>query len=123
MDRKIDKAHWQHARHIYPTMVRQGETEVTQEQIEKAIALRPKDNHPHDPRRDHYPILSNHFGGYQMDLLEQSKNREKNRYPAFFLIFIDTNTRWAAAIPLGKRSFAKMRDKVNLQAGKSYKNH
>ena len=112
MDRKIDRTHWQHVRHIYPTMIWQGETEVTQDQIEKAVALRHKDNHPHDPRRYYYPIFSNHLGGYQMDILEQSKDREKNKYPEFFLIFINTNTRWAAAIPLEKKSFAKMRDVV-----------
>ena len=57
MDRKIDKTHWQEVKKIHHTLHRQGETTVTQDQVEKAVALRPKDKHPHDPKSNTIPSL------------------------------------------------------------------
>ena len=47
-----------------------------------------------------------------MDLLEQSKDRDKHKYPALHLIFINTNTRWADAIPVESKSFGALRQVV-----------
>ena len=112
MDQKIDKTHWQQIRHIHPTLVRQGNSLATPQQVERAVAARPKDSHPHNPKKYYYPMFSNHLGGYQMDLLEQSKVRDKSKYPAFYLIFINTNTRWADAIHVDSKSFGALRQVV-----------
>ena len=111
MDKKIDKTHWKETKHVQPELARQGNPASKQE-VEKEIATRPKNNHRHVPEKYYYPIFSNHLGGYQMDLLEQSKNRDKSKYPAFFLLFINTNTRWAAAIPVENKSYATLRPLV-----------
>ena len=112
MDRKIDKTHWQQPKKVHSELVRQGDNLVTMEQVEQAVAARPKDRAPHDPKKYYYPIFSNHLGGYQMDLLEQSKDRDKEKYPAYYLIFINTNTRWADAIPVESKSFGAIRQIV-----------
>ena len=109
MDRKIDKTHWQQAKNVHAELVRQGNNLMTKQQVARAVAARPKDSAPHNPKKYYYPIFSNHLGGYQMDLLEQSKDRDKEKYPAYYLIFINTNTRWADAIPVESKSFGAPR--------------
>jgi hypothetical protein len=53
--------------------------------------------------RQHYyfPCYANHFGQYQIDLLVQSAQKTRQpKYPPYFFIAINTNTRYAYAFPL-----------------------
>jgi hypothetical protein len=96
IDIAIDKTHLKSDKEIIPHVKKSIPTATTKE-IKAENATRPKDNHPHDEKRYYIPIFSSHSGAYQIDLLEQSHERDKAKYPNFFFIAINVNTRYAYA--------------------------
>ena len=122
VDRAIDKTHLRTTKRIVPHVKRQHPN-VTEQQIKAVNKTRPKDSYSHDPRRYYYPVFANHHHAFQMDLLEQShglcpaphqrdnsaaersSSRERpDTFPAYFLILINVNTRYAHAIPTERKT-------------------
>ena len=102
VDAAIDKTHLRTTKRIVPHVKRQHPN-VTEQQIKAVNKTRPKDSYSHDPQRYYYPVFANHHHAFQMDLLEQSKDRPPE-YPAYFLILINVNTRYAHAIPTERKT-------------------
>jgi hypothetical protein len=98
IDVAIDKTHLKSDRQVVPH-VQKAIPDATKKEIETENATRPKDNHSHNKRNYFIPIFSSHPGAYQIDLLEQSRARDQAKYPAFFFIAININTRYAYAFP------------------------
>ena len=101
VDAAIDKTHLRTTKRIVPHVKRQHPN-VTEQQIKAVNKTRPKDSYSH-----------NHRHAFQMDLLEQSHNsgpgqgpsRERpDTFPAYFLILINVNTRYAHAIPTERKT-------------------
>ena len=107
IDRAIDKTHLQSTKKIIPHV--QKVLGASAEQIASENKNRPKDKYPHAKKNYYYPIFSNHLHGYMMDLLEQSNTRDKSKYPHYFLMFININTKKAYAIPCE----SKRKDEIN----------
>lgn len=101
VDVAIDKTHLRSTKKIIPHIRRQYHN-VTEEQIRAVNKTRPKDSYRHKPSRYYYPVFANHHHSFQMDLLEQSHHNED--YPAYFLILININTRYAYAIPTERKT-------------------
>ena len=97
IDKAIDKTHLRSTRKIIQH-IKKTYPDVTDEQVQRVIKSRPKDNYTHDVSRYYYPVYSNHLHGYQMDLLEQSNSNTE--YPKYYLILININTRYAYAYPV-----------------------
>ena len=102
IDTAIDKTHLRSTRKITPH-VKRKHPNVTEQQIKDVNKTRPKDSYSHEPSRYYYPVFANHHHAFQMDLLEQSKDRPPE-YPAYFLILININTRYAHAIPTERKT-------------------
>ena len=102
IDTAIDKTHLRSTRKITPH-VKRKHPNVTEQQIKDVNKTRPKDSYHHEPSRYYYPVFANHHHAFQMDLLEQSKDRPPE-YPAYFLILININTRYAHAIPTERKT-------------------
>ena len=102
VDRAIDKTHLRTTKRIVPHVKRQHPN-VTEQQIKAVNKTRPKDSYSHDPQRYYYPVFANHHHAFQMDLLEQSRERP-DTFPAYFLILINVNTRYAHAIPTERKT-------------------
>ena len=112
VDSAIDKTHLRSTRKITPH-VKRKHPNVTEQQIKDVNKTRPKDSYHHEPSRYYYPVFANHHHAFQMDLLEQSHNSAAERssskdrppeYPAYFLILININTRYAHAIPTERKT-------------------
>jgi hypothetical protein len=111
IDRIIDKSHmWSTAKviefvqdYLAKNNLPMASKELIKQRNDERLKLHSRrlKNHaaPHYERL----IYSNHWYGYQMDLLEQSKERKDNgkyRFPPFFLILINTNTRYCYGYPM-----------------------
>ena len=112
IDSAIDKTHLRTTRKITPH-VKRKHPNVTEQQIKAVNKTRPKDSYSHEPSRYYYPVFANHHHAFQMDLLEQShhgaaeRSSSKDRppeFPAYFLILININTRYAHAIPTERKT-------------------
>ena len=112
VDAAIDKTHLRTTKRIVPHVKRQHPN-VTEQQIKAVNKTRPKDSYSHDPQRYYYPVFANHHHAFQMDLLEQSHNsgpgqgpshERPDTFPAYFLILINVNTRYAHAIPTERKT-------------------
>ena len=103
IDLAIDKTHLRDSEKIHPHVVKKYPG-VSLKRVEHVNKTRPKDSHPHEKERYYYPIFSNHPYSFQIDLLEQSHNRDPDKYPAFYLIIINVNTKFAYAIPIENKN-------------------
>ena len=108
IDRAIDKTHLTETKKIIPH-VKKIVKDATDKEIKIENETRPKDNYPHSKKNYYYPVFSNHQHGFQMDLLEQSSNRDKQQYPHYFLMFVNINTKKAYALPCE----SKRKDEIN----------
>ena len=108
IDLAIDKTHLKTNDKIYPHVVKKH-PDVSPERLAAVNKTRPKDKAPHNKTNYYYPIFSNHPYSFQIDLLEQSHDRpeddsygndEKKDFPAYYMIIININTKYAYAIPL-----------------------
>ena len=108
IDRAIDKTHLRDTKKIVPHVKAQIH-DATDKEIETESATRPKDTHPHSKKNYYYPIFSSHQHGFMMDLLEQSSTRDKEKYPKYYLMFININTKKAYAMPCE----SKRKDEIN----------
>ena len=102
VDSAIDKTHLRTTRKITPH-VKRKHPNVTEQQIKAVNKTRPKDSYSHEPSRYYYPVFANHHHAFQMDLLEQGRERPES-FPAYFLILININTRYAHAIPTERKT-------------------
>ena len=82
IDLAIDKTHLRDDRQIIPHVLRQYPN-VTAGKVREVNRTRPKDDYPHRKSDYYYPIFSTHAYAFQMDLLEQSADRDANVYPAY----------------------------------------
>ena len=98
INRAIDKLHLKTTKKLVPHLKKQF-ADVNEERVERVVQTRPKDVYPRKKENYYYPVFSNHPYSFQMDLLEQSHDREADKYPAFFLIIINVNTKFAYAFP------------------------
>jgi hypothetical protein len=105
IDEAIDRTHLKITKQIIPR-VQKSIPDASDKEIKAENKTRPKDKNPHDQRRYYIPIFSPHPGAYQIDLLEQSTARDKTKFPHFFLIAVNVNTRYAYAYPLESKSTA-----------------
>ena len=103
IDLAIDKTHLRSSKKIHPHIAKKLPG-VSLQRVKAVNKTRPKDKYPHEPKKYYYPIFSNHPYSFQIDLLEQSKDRDKNEYPAFYVIIINVNTRFAYAIPIENKN-------------------
>ena len=103
IDLAIDKTHLKDTEKIYPHVVKKH-PDVSKKRLEQVNKRRPKDEHPHSKKNYYYPIFSNHPYTFQIDLLEQSTDRDKTIYPAFYVIIINVNTKYAYAIPIENKN-------------------
>jgi hypothetical protein len=98
IDRAIDKTHLKTPKQIIPH-VQRSLPNTTKEQIIAENSTRPKQNNPHKKSNYYIPIFSPHPYACQIDLLEQSVNRDPTKYPHYYFIAININTRYAYAYP------------------------
>ena len=103
IDIAIDKTHLKSAKKQYGHLKKQF-ADITYEKLNRVNESRPKDEHPHRKQNYYYPIFSNHPYSYQIDLLEQSRDRDKAHYPAFFVIIINVNTKYGYAFPVESKN-------------------
>ena len=99
IDLAIDKTHLKEVKKIHPHVVKKHPG-VSMKRLKKVHSTRPKDEYPHNEMNYSYPIFSNHPYTFQIDLLEQSKDRDKDNYPAYFVIIINVNTKFGYAFPI-----------------------
>ena len=120
LPRLIDKTHLRATKQI-TSYLQQSDPNITEEQVRVINRKRPKDNYKHDPRRYQYPIFADHHHAFQMDLLEQSRNRGVNEgstnqprpdFPPYYLILLNINTRYAYAIPVESKTKEVINDKL-----------
>lgn len=105
IDYQIDKTHLKSTKQILPHVQKAlPSANITKEKVKAVNKTRPKDKHPHSKKRYYYPVFSNHRYGFMMDLLEQSRDRDPKIYPAYFMILININTKYAYAIPLENKN-------------------
>ena len=102
IDLAIDKTHLTDAKQIYPHIVKQY-PDVSEKRLRKVNSTRPKNEYPHRKSDYYYPIFSTHPYAFQMDLLEQSAGRDVQKYPAFYIIIINVNTKYGYAIPINNK--------------------
>lgn len=103
INRAIDKLHLKSAKKLVPHLKKQF-ADVNEERVERVVQTRPKDVYPRKKENYYYPVFSNHPYSFQIDLLEQSHDRDKNKYPAFFVIIINVNTKYAYAFPVESKN-------------------
>ena len=99
IDLAIDKTHLKDDKQIYPHIVKQY-PDVSEKRLRKVNSTRPKDEYSHRKKDYYYPIFSTHPYAFQIDLLEQSANRDREEYPAYYIIIINVNTKYGYAIPI-----------------------
>ena len=99
IDRAIDKIHLKSTRKVIPHIQKQF-ADASPERVARINNLRPKDKYPRKKENYYYPIFSNHPYSFQIDLLEQSRDRDKDKYPAFYVIIINVNTKYGYAFPI-----------------------
>jgi hypothetical protein len=98
IDVAIDKTHLKTDKQIIPH-VQKVIPDATKKEIKAENATRPKDNHSHTKTNYYIPIFSPYSGAFQIDLLEQSRARDQTKYPNYYFIAININTRYAYAFP------------------------
>ena len=103
INRAIDKLHSKTTKKLVPHLKKQF-ADVNAETVERVNKTRPKDKYPRKKENYYYPIFSNHPHSFQIDLLEQSHDRDKDKYPAFFVIIINVNTKYAYAFPIENKN-------------------
>ena len=114
IDLAIDKTHLKSSKKIAPHVQRQY-VDATPERVDRVNKTRPRDEHPHKKKNYYYPIFSNHPYTFQIDLLEQSHgrpqphsnevaDRDKQKYPAYFVIIINVNTKYGYAFPIENKN-------------------
>ena len=103
IDRAIDKTHLKSTKKIIPH-VRKQFADASPQRIKAINKKRPKDKYPRKKENYYYPIFSNHPYSFQIDLLEQSHDRDKDKYPAFFVVIINVNTKYAYAYPIENKN-------------------
>ena len=103
INRAIDKLHLKSTKKLVPHLKKQF-ADVNEERVERVVQTRPKDVYPRKKENYYYPVFSNHPYSFQIDLLEQSHDRDKNKYPAFFVIIINVNTKYAYAFPVESKN-------------------
>ena len=103
VDIAIDKTHLRNEKQIYPHIQRQY-PDVSEQRLHNINETRPKDEFPHRREDYYYPIFSTHPYAFQIDLLEQSADRDPERYPAFYFILINVNTKYGYAIPIENKN-------------------
>ena len=103
IDRAIDKTHLKSTKKIIPHIKKQF-ADADDKRIERINKARPKDKYPRKKENYYYPVFSNHPYSFQIDLLEQSHNRDKDKYPAFYVIIINVNTKYAYAFPIENKN-------------------
>jgi hypothetical protein len=84
---------------------------ANEEEIKAVLeSLNPKDRYRmskgEHSKHYYYPIYTPFRGGYQMDLLEQSKRTDGTGYPPYFFIAINVNTRYGYAYPAKSKDAA-----------------
>ena len=94
--------------------------DITEEQVQEEINKRPLNSAPHAKHKEHYyyPYFSNHLHGWSMDLLEQSRERKRDDYPAFWLVMININTKYADAVPCESKTVAELAPKIEEMVNK-----
>ena len=109
----IDKLHMKTPEKLHPHITQiPGFERTTKKQVKEEVKTMPRNSHPHDEENYYYPTYSNHLHGWEMDLLEQSKSRDRSKYPAFWLIFININTKFACAIPCEGKTITELKPKI-----------
>ena len=103
IDRAIDKIHLKSTQKVIPHIQKQF-ADASPERVARINNLRPKDKYPRKKENYYYPIFSNHPYSFQIDLLEQSHDRDKDKYPAFYVIIINVNTKYAYAFPIENKN-------------------
>jgi hypothetical protein len=116
IDRLIDKSHLKSNKQVV-AYVQERLPSASKETIiarnERKRQIRGKRLPKPIEKHYYYPVYSNHLGGYQVDLLQSSKQEAKacvdeddtatgatqraREYPPFFFIAINTNTKYAYA--------------------------
>ena len=110
IDIAIDKTHLKDTKKIYPHL-RNKYPDVSEKRVAAVNKTRPKDAHPHSKKNYYVPIFASHRGCYQMDLIEQSRNRPEG-YPAYYLTLINVNTKYGYAFPIDNKDQETIRDKL-----------
>lgn len=103
INKAIDKLHLKSTQKLIPHLKKQF-ADVNAARVERVNKQRPKDIYPRKKQNYYYPIFSNHPYSFQIDLLEQSHDRDKDKYPAFFVIIINVNTKYAYAFPIENKN-------------------
>ena len=103
IQKDIDQTHLKTVDKMLPHIVKKRPN-VSKKMLERAHKQRPKDKHPHHKKNYYYPIYSNHPYSFQIDLLEQSNDRDQTKYPAYFVIIININTKFAYAFPIENKN-------------------
>jgi hypothetical protein len=98
IDIAIDKTHLKTNRHVIP-LVQKKIPDASEKEIRIVNKSRPKDKFPHETSSYFVKIFSPYQGAYQIDLLEQSADRDPEIFPHYFLIAINVNTKYAFAFP------------------------
>lgn len=111
IDLAIDKTHLKETEKIYPHVVKKH-PDVSKKRLDQVNKRRPKDEHPHSKKNYYYPIFSNHPYTFQIDLLEQSVDRDKSIYPGFYVIIINVNTKYAYAFPIENKNTNTLYDVI-----------
>jgi hypothetical protein len=99
IDIAIDETHLKSDKQVIPH-VQQKIKDATPEEIKNENKSRPKDNNPHVVKNYYINIFSPHRFAYQIDLLEQSKDRDKTKFPHYYFMAININTKFAYAYPI-----------------------
>ena len=103
INKAIDKLHLKSTQKLIPHLKKQF-ADVNAARVERVNKQRPKDIYPRKKENYYYPIFSNHPYSFQIDLLEQSHDRDKEKYPAFFVIIINVNTKYGYAFPIENKN-------------------
>jgi hypothetical protein len=114
--RLIDKTHWWSVpkiiSYVNGHLRDQGKLPIAEEYLTTLIKQRQTRffRRTHHVAEKHYyhGIYSNHWHEYQMDLLEQSRKRDKDRFKAFFFVLINTNTHYGHAYPMDDKSSSEI---------------
>ncbi len=111
IDLAIDKTHLKSTKQIYPHIQKQY-PDVSEKRLKAINKTRPKDRYPHHKENYYYPVFSNHPYSYQIDLLEQSHDRDKEKYPAYYMMIVNVNTKYAYAIPVENKDKNTIADEL-----------
>ena len=104
MDQLIDASHFKSFNKLYP-LIHQHYPDMSKSEIMEVIGKRLHDRHL--KLRHKRPYMNRIFdpviGCYFHDLLQQTEDRPKG-YPHYFHIFIESNSRYAFAYPIEKKT-------------------